>query len=108
MHAKGQQPLEKGSPQLSRKPKQRGSPASKRGRSKADWIPVLTVMDRGENILEAILEDTTAEQIGLSVGGKVVRDKQMVQTSTPPNGNIAYGFYISGGVNKVERWQKNL
>lgn len=52
----------------------RGTPASKRGRSKSDWVPVLTVRDRGENTLEAVLENTSAEQIGLSMKGKVVRD----------------------------------
>lgn len=45
----------KGSKKLIRKPRKRGMKALKRGRSKEDWVPVLTARDRGKHTFEAIL-----------------------------------------------------
>jgi len=92
---------EKGSRSLSRKPRKRGSTASKRGRSKDDWVPVLTVRDRGEHTLEAILEGTSSEQIGQSMNGLVVKDSILCTDG--------YGAYIQiAKDNDLEHKRLNL
>ena len=65
---------EKGSKHLKRAPKKRGTKAKKRGRSKADWVPVLTVRDRGKHIYEAILPNCTTAQISQELDGKIEKD----------------------------------
>jgi transposase-like protein len=43
---------EKGNKQLSRKARKRGKQVGKQGRSKKDWVPVLTARDRGTHTFE--------------------------------------------------------
>lgn len=40
----------------------RGMKSKKRGRSKDDWVPVLTVRDRGKHTNEAILLSVNTQQ----------------------------------------------
>lgn len=65
---------EKGSKHLNRVPKKRGTKAKKRGRSKDDWVPVLTARDRGKHTYEAILPSCTAAQISQELDGKIETD----------------------------------
>ena len=65
---------EKGSKQLERKPRKRGMKAKKRGRSSEDWVPVLTVRDRGQHTFEAILPHVTTDHLTKELGGKVEKD----------------------------------
>lgn len=65
---------EKGSRTLSRKPRKRGMNASKRGRSKEDWVPVLTVRDRGKHTFEAVLPDVSEVTLAKELQGKLQKD----------------------------------
>jgi hypothetical protein len=65
---------EKGNKHLSRKARKRGTKASKPGRYKDDWIPVLTARDRGKHIIESILPEVTTKQLVFDLKGKVVED----------------------------------
>jgi hypothetical protein len=65
---------EKGSKTLDRKPRKRGMKAKKRGRSKDDWVPVLTVRDRGKHTYEAILPSVSTQQINDELKGKIEKD----------------------------------
>lgn len=65
---------EKGSKQLTRQPRKRGMKAKKPGRSKEDWVPVLTVRDRAKNTYEAILPDVTANTLHQELIGKLEKD----------------------------------
>ena len=65
---------EKGNKHLSRAPKKRGTKAKKRGRSRDDWVPVLTARDRGQHTYEAILSACTTTQISLELDGKIETD----------------------------------
>lgn len=65
---------EKGNKHLDRAPKQRGTKAKKRGRSREDWVPVLTVRDRGKHTYEAILPSCTSEQISHELNDKIETD----------------------------------
>jgi len=65
---------DKGNKHLDRAPKKRGTKAKKRGRSKEDWVPVLTVRDRGKHTYEAILPSCSTEQISLELNGKIESD----------------------------------
>jgi len=65
---------EKGSKKLIRKPRKRGMKALKRGRSKEDWVPVLTVRDRGKHTFEAILPDVSEESLANKLKGKLEKD----------------------------------
>ena len=65
---------EKGNKQLNRKPRKRGMKANKPGRSKEDWVPVLTVRDRGKHTYESILTSTSTDEISDNLSGKIQRD----------------------------------
>jgi len=65
---------EKGSRSLERKPRKRGMRAKKRGRSKEDWVPVLTVRDRAKNTYEAILPNVTTATLHQELNGRLVKD----------------------------------
>jgi hypothetical protein len=54
---------EKGSRTLDRKPRKRGIKAKKRERSKDDWVPVLTLRDRGKHTYEGILSSVSTQQL---------------------------------------------
>ena len=65
---------EKGNRTLERKPRKRGMKAKKRGRSKEDWVPVLTVRDRGKHTYEAIIPSVSTEQLNKELQGKILKD----------------------------------
>ena len=65
---------EKGAKKLTRKPRKRGMKALKPGRSKKDWVPVLTVRDRGKHTYEAILPDVTKESLSKALKGRLEKD----------------------------------
>lgn len=65
---------EKGSKKLTRKPRKRRMRAHKRGRSKEDWVPVLTVRDRGKHTFESILPDVKEETLAKELAGKLEKD----------------------------------
>lgn len=65
---------EKGSKHMSRQPHKRGKQAGKQGRSKEEWIPVLTVRDRGKHTFDTILESTSAQDINKAMIGKIEKD----------------------------------
>ena len=65
---------EKGSKKFKRKPRKRGMSALKRGRSKEDWVPVLTVRDRGKHTFESVLPDVKEEALAKELKGKLEKD----------------------------------
>lgn len=65
---------EKGSKKLSRKPHKRGDRKGKQGRSKENWVPVLTMRDRGKHTFESILSSTSSEGMGKQFTGKIEKD----------------------------------
>lgn len=65
---------EKGSKHLIRKPHKRGKHMGKQGRSKEDWIPVLTVRDRGKHTFDSILDSTSIKGINEQITGKIEKD----------------------------------
>jgi len=65
---------EKGNKHLERKAHKRGKKASKGGRSKDDWIPVLTVRDRGKHTFDAILSSTSLKDISKEMTSKIEKD----------------------------------
>ncbi len=65
---------EKGSKKLMRKPRKRGMRALKRGRSKEDWVPVLTVRDRGKHTFESVLPNVKEETLANELKGKLEKD----------------------------------
>ncbi len=46
---------------------------SKRGRSKEDWVPVLTIRDLGKHTFEAILLNVSKEALVNELRGKVAK-----------------------------------
>lgn len=48
--------------------------ALKRGRSKEDWVPVLTVRDRGKHTFESVLPDVKEETLAKELKGKLEKD----------------------------------
>jgi transposase-like protein len=65
---------EKGSKHLTRPARKRGGKASKPGRSKEDWVPVLTARDRGKHTYEKILPSVCAQEINHALKGKIAKD----------------------------------
>lgn len=65
---------EKGNKKLTRKARKRGKQTGKQGRSKADWVPVLTARDRGKHTFEAILGSTSIQAISQQLDGKIEKD----------------------------------
>ena len=59
---------EKGSKRMTRQPRKRGMKAKKRGRSKDDWVPVLTVRDRAKSTYEAVVPSVTSEALHQELG----------------------------------------
>lgn len=101
---------EKGSKKLTRKPRKRGMKAAKRGRSKEDWVPVLTVRDRGKHTFEAILNDVSKESIDKELKGKLEKDsvlcsdglKSYVSVSLS-NDLIHKRLNISSGIKVIDK-----
>lgn len=75
---------EKGSKTLERQPRKRGMKAKKRGRSKEDWVPVLTVRDRGKNTFEAILPSVTTDALHQELAGKLEKDSVLCSDGYKP------------------------
>lgn len=65
---------EKGNKQLKRKAHKRGKSSAKRGRSKEDRVPVLTVRDRGKHTFDSILKSTSIKAINEQLTGKIEKD----------------------------------
>jgi len=65
---------EKGSRELKRPPKKRGDKAGKRGRSSEDWVPVVTLRDRGKQTYEAVMPHVTAKKLSEELKGKLEKD----------------------------------
>lgn len=65
---------EKGNKRLMRKPHKRGKHMGKPGRSKEDWVPVLTVRDRGKHTFDSILDSTSIKGINEQITGKIEKD----------------------------------
>jgi transposase-like protein len=65
---------EKGSRTLERKARKRGMKAKRRGRSREDWVPVLTVRDRGKHTYEAIIFFVFTEPLNKELQGKIIKD----------------------------------
>lgn len=65
---------EKGNKHLNHRARKRGKKTGKQGRSKEDWVPVLTARDRGTHTFEAILESTSIQGISEQLIGKIEKD----------------------------------
>ena len=48
--------------------------SKKRGRSKEDWAPVLTVRDRDKHTYEAIIPSVSTQQLNKERQGKILKD----------------------------------
>jgi transposase-like protein/IS1 family transposase len=101
---------EKGNKRLTRQPRKRGKKTGKRGRSKEDWVPVLTVRDRGTHTFEAILESTSQQAISEQLVGKIEQDsvfcsdgyKSYIQF-TQDNGLVHKRLNLSAGVRVIDK-----
>jgi len=101
---------EKGNRHLNRKPRKRGSKASKRGRSKDDWVPVLTVRDRGKHTFEAILDSTSIDGISKQLNGKIEQDSVLCSDGyksyiriAQENNLIHKQLNISAGIKVIDK-----
>ena len=75
---------EKGNKKLTRPARKRGMKAKKRGRSKEDWVPVLTVRDRSKQTYEAVLPSVTTEVLEQELKGKLERDSVLCSDGLKP------------------------
>ena len=101
---------EKGNKALTRKPRKRGMKAQKRGRSKEDWVPVLTVRDRAKSTYEAILPSVTTEVLQQELSGKLEKDSVLCSDGYKPyialsakNDLIHRRLDVSGGVKVIDK-----
>lgn len=101
---------EKGSRTLSRSPRKRGMKASKRGRSKEDWVSVLTVRDRGKHTFEAILPDVSEESLANELKGKLQKDSVLCTDGLQPyvaislrNDLIHKRLNVSAGIRVIDK-----
>ncbi|MEZ9835547.1 IS1595 family transposase, partial [Vibrio breoganii] len=101
---------EKGSKKLNRKPRKRGMRASKRGRSKEHWVPVLTVRDRGKHTFETILPDVREETLVTELKGKLEKDSVLCSDGLQSyislclnNDLVHKRLNISAGVKVIDR-----
>ena len=100
---------EKGNKQLKRKARKRGTISGKRGRSKEDWVPVLTVRDRGHHTFEAILQSTSIQGISEQLSGKIEKDsvlcsdgyKSYIQFAQD-NGLVHKRLNLSAGIRVID------
>ena len=101
---------EKGSKTLTRPPRKRGMKAKKRGRSKEDWVPVLTVRDRGKNTYEAVLQSVTTDALHQELTGKLEKDSVLCSDGYKPyialsakNDLIHKRLDVAGGVKVIDK-----
>ena len=101
---------EKGSKTLDRKPRKRGMRAKKRGRSKDDWVPVLTVRDRGKHTYEAILPSVSSKQLNDELKGKIEKDSVLCSDGFKAYIKFAQGndlihkrLNVAAGVKVIDR-----
>ena len=101
---------EKGSKKLTRKPRKRGMKAKKRGRSKEDWVPVLTVRDRGKNTYEAIVPSVTTDALHQELRGKLEKDSVLCSDGYKPyialsakNDLIHKRLDVTGGIKVIDK-----
>ncbi|OEE14826.1 transposase [Vibrio cyclitrophicus ZF207] len=101
---------EKGSKKLTRQPRKRGMKASKRGRSKEDWVPVLTVRDRGKHTFEAILPNVSEESLANELKGKLQKDSVLCTDGLQPyvaislrNDLIHKRLNVSAGISVIDK-----
>jgi len=101
---------EKGAKKLSRPPHKRGMKAQKRGRSKEDWVPVLTVRDRAKNTYEAILPDVTTETLHKELVGKLEKDSVLCSDGyksyialSEKNDLIHKRLDVAGGIKVIDK-----
>ena len=101
---------EKGSKKLKRKPRKRGKRVGKQGRSKEDWIPVLTMRDRGKHTVESILNSTSIDDLQEEFMGKIEKDsvlcsdgyKSYIQIAQK-NDLIHKRLNISAGIRVIDK-----
>lgn len=74
----------KGNKKLTRPARKRGMKAKKRGRSKEDWVPVLTVRDRSKQSYEAVLPSVTTEVLEQKLKRKLERDSVLCSDGFKP------------------------
>ena len=101
---------EKGSKKLSRQQHKRGMKAQKRGRSKEDWVPVLTVRDRAKNTYEAILPNVTTETLHQELVGKLEKDSVLCSDGyksyialSEKNDLIHKRLNVAGGIKVIDK-----
>jgi len=101
---------EKGSRTLKRKARKRGMKAAKRGRSKDDWVPVLTVRDRGKHTYEAVLSSVSTEQLNKELRGKIIKDSVLCSDGFRPYIKFAQGndlihkrLDVAAGIRVIEK-----
>jgi hypothetical protein len=94
---------EKGNRTLERK-------ARKRGRSKDDWVPVLTARDKGKHTYEAFLSSVSTEQLNKELQGKIVNDSVLCSDGFRPYIKFAQGndlihkrLNVAAGVQVIEK-----
>lgn len=84
--------------------------AKKSGRSKEDWVPVLTVRDRGKYTYEAVLSSVSTKQLNKELQGKIVKDSVLCSDGFKPYIKFAQGnelihkwLNVAAGVLVVEK-----
>lgn len=100
---------EKGSSNLTRKPRKRGGIKGK-GRKSEDWVPVVTVRDRAKNTYEAILPHVTTKALTEELKGKIEADSVLCTDGNPvylqfsENNNLIHKrLNISKGIKVIEK-----
>jgi len=101
---------EKGNKHLTRQARKRGKKLGKSGRSKEDWVPVLTARDRGTHTFEAILESTSIVGISEQLAGKIEKDsvlctdgyKSYIQFAKD-NGLVHKRLNLSAGIRVIDK-----
>jgi transposase-like protein len=101
---------EKGSRTLERKARKRGMKAKKRGRPREDWVPVLTVRNRGKHTYEAIIFSVSTEQLNKELQGKIIKDSVLCSDGFRPYIKFAQGndlihkrLNVAAGVQVIEK-----
>ena len=84
--------------------------AKKRGRSKEDWVPVLTVRDRGKNTYEAIVPSVTTDALHQELRGKLEKDSVLCSDGYKPyialsakNDLIHKRLDVTGGIKVIDK-----
>jgi transposase-like protein len=92
---------EKGSRSLSRPAKKRGEKAKKRGRSKEDWVAVMTARDRSKQTYEAVLSTVSSAELNHNLKGRIEEDSVLCSDG--------FRAYIRvAEANKMEHKQLNV